>query len=76
MTTIRTSARVGPDGRITIPVGTDEVGREVIVTVTPVPEPTSQAEWEAFVDRTAGSIPDPAFVRPDQGSFEKREELE
>ena len=75
MTTIRTIARVGNDGNIVIPVGPEEAGVEVEVTITRARPKMTQAEWEALIDRTAGSITDPTFVRPPQGEFEEREPL-
>ena len=76
MTTIHTTARVGPDGTITIPVGDAEVGKEVEVTVKSAPPKMTQKEWEDFIDRTAGSIDDPTFERPPQGDYEERQSLE
>ena len=73
MTTISTKVRVGQDGNIVVPVGADEAGTEVIVTVSPSPATLSQAEWEEFVDRTAGSIADPTFRRHAPNDYEKRE---
>lgn len=73
MTLIEQRARVGPDGKVTVPVGVNEAGREVIVTVAPAPEHRTRAEWAAFVNRTSGSIPDPSFSRPEQGEYEPRD---
>ena len=75
MTTISTKVRVGNDGNIVVPIGADEAGTEVIVTVSPSPATLSQAEWEAFVDRTAGSIDDSTFRLHEPGDYEKREEF-
>lgn len=82
MTRIELKSRVGPDGvlTLTVPVGKEDANREVMVTVQSLGEPSTtafdQAEWKRFVRETAGSIPDPTFVRHEQGEFEKREELE
>jgi hypothetical protein len=75
MTTIRTTATVGTDGTVTIPVGTAEAGKRVDITVAPanrgerfVPLPSN--EWWALFNSLAGSIDDPAFERPSQTFFE------
>jgi len=76
MTSIHTRSRVGQDGKVVVSVGANEAGKEVFVTIIPAPPPMSRQEWSRFVERTAGSIPDPTFARPDQGSFESRESLD
>ena len=76
MKAFETTARVGPDGNIVVPIGVGDAGTEVLVTVTPAPKKMTQDEWAAFVQRTAGSITDPTFERPDQGQFEERDPLE
>ncbi len=71
-------AKVSSDGslHLDLPVGAEEAGKEVRVTVEPVPAmPMSQEEWRAFVMRTAGSITDPLFRRWEQGEYEEREPL-
>ena len=60
-------SRVGSDGvlHLALPVGPEEADKEVQVTVesiTPKKE-MSQEEWEAWVEATAGSIPDPTFFQ-------------
>lgn len=79
MTMIRTQARVGPDGNVTVPVGMQESGRMVEVTVVPAATSTLDtinglpaAEWWAIFNRTEGSIDDPTFVRPPQQPYEPR----
>ncbi|HEY7090767.1 MAG TPA: hypothetical protein VH518_21905 [Tepidisphaeraceae bacterium] len=69
MTTIHTRTRVGPDGKIVVPIGVDEAGKEVSVTIIPVDAPDTingipRAEWFARFERTAGSIDDETFRRP------------
>ena len=76
MTTIHSRSRVGPDGNVVVSVGAREAGRDVLVTIVPAPPPLSREEWIRFVERTAGSITDPTFTRPDQGSFEPRESID
>jgi hypothetical protein len=71
MTTIHVRATVRPDGSVLIPVGLDVAGCEVEVTVSssshlPRVE-VSAEEYRRVLKETAGSITDPAFVRPDLG---------
>ena len=73
-------SRVGSDGvlHLALPVGPEEADKEVQVTVesiTPKKE-MSQEEWEAWVEATAGSIPDPTFFRHPQGEYEERDPIE
>ncbi len=75
MTTIQIRARVDSSGNVTVPVGVSEAGEEVEVVVTPMRPPMTQEQWQAFVERTAGSVDDPSFVRPPQGEFEIRDPL-
>jgi len=37
--------------------------------------PMDRDAWRRFIERTAGSITDPTFVRHPQGDFEEREML-
>jgi hypothetical protein len=76
MTQIRTRARVGSDGNITIPVGVAEAGAEVEVIVTRSQPKLSPEEYRAIIERTAGSIDDPTFVRPPQWDVREREPLD
>lgn len=48
--------------RIDLPLGAGEAGREVRVTVTPLPRPMSQEEYRAWVLSMAGTW---------QGEFER-----
>jgi hypothetical protein len=74
VTTIITHAKVGADGNVVVPVGRNEAGREVTVTITPASRAVSQEEYQRIVRQTAGSVPD--LERPPQGEYEKREPLE
>jgi hypothetical protein len=67
---------VGSDGRITVPVGVEQAGAEVDVIVTPLRPELTQEEYLAILERTAGSIDDPTFVRPPQWKPREREPLE
>ena len=70
MTTVYARSTVAADGTVTVPVGVEDSGTEVEVTVTPVrgkmAKDMTQEEWADFVFRTAGSIDDLTFVRPEQ----------
>jgi hypothetical protein len=74
MTQIRTRARVGPDGNITVPVGMIDAGAEVEVVVTLTKPVLTQEEYQAIIERTAGSIPD--LELPPRWEYAKREPLE
>ena len=55
---IRTICRVGPDGSVVVPVGVEEAGKEVEVTVAPregkwASEMTPE-EYAAFIDSVTG----------------------
>jgi hypothetical protein len=56
---IRTICTVRPDGSIVVPVGVEEAGRDVEVTIIPL-TPTKRAadmtedEYAAFIDAIAG----------------------
>lgn len=76
MTQIRTRARVGPDGNITVPIGMADAGAEVEVVVTPMKPQISDEEYQAILARTAGSISDPTFGRPPQWDLRERESLD
>jgi hypothetical protein len=82
MAMVEIKSQVGPDGMLllAIPVGAENANRQVKVTVAaleeaPAPPKMTQREREEFIDRTAGSIDDPTFVRPPQGELEERGEL-
>jgi hypothetical protein len=74
MTTIHTRAHVDAHGKVVIDVGESEAGREVTVTIAPVPPPVTQEEYQRVLRETAGSIPD--LERPPQGEYERPEPLE
>jgi hypothetical protein len=72
--------RVGSDGvlHLSVPMGAAEAGREVEVTIesppSKTPGPRDQEEWRRFVMETAGTWQGD-FERPEQGEYEKRDEL-
>ncbi len=75
------TAQVGADGvlTLTMPLGREEANKTVRVVVetleTPAAPIADPEEWRRFVERTAGSIADPTFMRHPQGEYEKRDEL-
>jgi hypothetical protein len=82
MTHLEILSRVGDDGvlKLDIPLGIRDANRPVKVTVDAVdqqPPATemTQEQWAKFLRDTAGSIDDPTFVRPAQGTLEQGEEL-
>jgi hypothetical protein len=82
MSRVVLTSRVGADGVLTlhVPLGKDDANRTVRVTVEtadpgsagPILEPEA---WARFVAETPGSISDPTFERPEQGEYERRDEL-
>jgi hypothetical protein len=71
-------SKVGSDGvlRLAVRLPPADAGRDVKVTVEPLPRPPmTQEEWRAFVQQTAGSITDPEFRRWEQGEVEERDPL-
>ena len=75
MIVLRRRVRVGPDGNVTIPVGIEEAGSEVDVVVTSE-LPLTREEYLDVIERTAGIITDPTFVRPPQWDVRTREPLD
>lgn len=79
MTRMVLRSRVDKDGFVTIrvPVGAAEADREILVTLEDAsngsPQVMSREDWLAFINRTAGSITDPTFVRQPQGELEERD---
>ena len=73
-------SRVGADGilKLTVPIGPDGAHREVEVTIEPVAPKhgtrLEQENWQRFVSETAGAWQG-YLERPEQGEYEKRDEL-
>ena len=72
-------SKLGKDGvlHLDVPFGVSEASIDVNVTVEPVstqPQMTQQ-EWQEWVMKMAGSIPDPEFKRHPQGEYEVRDPL-
>jgi hypothetical protein len=74
--TVSVEATVDADGHVRVDLPVDLApGRSVRVTVAEGPKVrfATREEWEAHVDRIAGSIPD--LERPDQGTLREIEPL-
>lgn len=77
MSRVEVVSKVGSDGvlRVTVPMAPADAGREVRVTVEPIPRPTmTQDEWRSGILRLAGAWQG-EFERPAQGEYEEREPL-
>lgn len=82
MSPFETRSRVGPDGKLHLDVPS-MANTDVRVTVEPVNGPANgaaahptRAERSATLRRLAGSVTDPSFERPPQGTFEDRDSLD
>jgi hypothetical protein len=73
------TSTVGSDGvlRLAVPLGVAAAHQDVRITIEPAAHrrPMTQEEWRSFVMSTAGSIPDPTFIRHEQGDYERRADL-
>jgi hypothetical protein len=75
------TAQVGADGVLTlkVPLRQEDANKTVRVLVETVEAPagpiTDPEEWRRFIERVAGSITDPTFMRHPQGEYEARDEL-
>jgi hypothetical protein len=72
-------SRVGSDGvlHISVPVGSEDAGREVQVTIDPVRTVSpamTQEEWRQFVMETAGAWQGD-LERPEPLEYEQRDEM-
>lgn len=70
-------SRVGPDGILHIPVGSDAANKDVRVTIEAAEissgkELMSAEEWRAFLKSTAGAWQGD-FDRPPQGPLQERD---
>ena len=74
METLKLKAHIGSDGilRLAVPVGITDVDCDVVVTIPPH---MTAAEWNQFVDRTAGSLADDPIERLPQGEYEQRDAI-
>lgn len=76
-----TIAHIGPDGILTVKAPADLADRDVRVQIdAPVASnghhPSSIEERNKALEALAGSIDDPTFERPPQGTFEDVEPLD
>jgi hypothetical protein len=82
MKTVQLQSEVGKDGvlALRVPLGSDEAGHRVIITIEPLSNPPENAAdrmgWHKFIDETYGSCSELGLERPDQGEFESRESIE
>ena len=65
MTTIRTRAKVGAHGKVSVAVGAESAGAEVDVTIEPAHahadsgrSPITREEWLQRIKDSAGSLPE------------------
>jgi hypothetical protein len=80
MKTIHLRSRVGIDGmlHLDVLVGKSSAELDVVVVVSAAPGSDSANGgpiWPEFIASTAGSIPDPKFVRHAEGEYEMRDTL-
>ena len=73
--TIQLKVHIGADGilRIELPVGVANVDLDVVVVYNIKQD---QAEWEAFIDTTYGSLAHDPIERPEQPPYDVRDEIE
>ena len=81
MKTVQLQSEVGKDGvlALRVPLGSDEAGHRVKVTIEPISNGSSKdgrEEWHQFIEETYGSCAGLGLERPDQGEFESREGIE
>jgi hypothetical protein len=75
MTIATVQSRVGADGilHLELPIGEAEANHEVEVIIKKLPPKLTQEEWRAFVEKYAGIVKDPLFLRPEQPLTDERE---
>ena len=76
MTQLVVNSRVKPDGSVSLVLPPDvaQAGDEVRVTVEQIRRAMTQQEWQAWVQKMAGSW-EGELERPPQGEYEVREPL-
>lgn len=79
METIRLKTHIGSDGllKLELPTGVKDTDAEIVIvyTVDQSAEEESQAEWEAFIDKTYGILADDPIERPTPLPKDIRDEL-
>ena len=75
METIKLQTHVGEDGvlKVELPIGVRDVDCDVVIVYTVNYE---REDWEAFVNRTYGTLADDPIERPAQLPLEVRDEIE
>jgi hypothetical protein len=82
MKPIQIQSEVGKDGVLSlrVPIGSEEAGHLVIVTIEPATGSTAinfdRGDWHQFVEENYGSCAGRGLERPDQGEYEIRENIE
>lgn len=71
MEAIKLKTHIGSDGllRLEMPTNVADVDAEVLVVYN-VQRKRTQAEWEAFIDETYGSLADDPLERPEELPFD------
>ena len=80
MKTIQTKTHTGADGTLSLRLPADMADADVnvVVSVESLSAATplmSSTEWTGFIAQTAGCIADDTFTRPEQGEFERRDDM-
>ncbi|HSV14515.1 MAG TPA: hypothetical protein VLI90_09655 [Tepidisphaeraceae bacterium] len=82
MKAIQIQSQIGSDGVLTprVPLGAEEAAQRVLVMIAPIAEtkadaPRDETERHCFVEETYGSCAGLGLERPDQGEFERRDDL-
>jgi hypothetical protein len=77
MEAIKLKTHIGSDGllRLEMPTSVADVDAEVLVVYN-VQRKRTQAEWEAFIDETYGSLADDPLERPEELPLDVRDEIE
>lgn len=75
MGTVVVYSRADANGvlHLDLPLGATAAGQEWKVTIERVPRTMTREEWIDWVDKTAGCITDPSFVRHPQCEHEVRD---
>ncbi|MDX2138579.1 MAG: hypothetical protein SF123_10835 [Chloroflexota bacterium] len=75
MEAIKLKTHIGSDGllKIEMPTNAADVDAEVLVVYN-VQRKRTQAEWEAFIDETYGSLADDPLERPEELALDVRDE--
>jgi hypothetical protein len=77
MSNVIIESQTGPDGtlHLDVPLGPEKANQPVRIIISPSRTAMTADEWAACVQKLAGSVADPTFVRPPQLPLEDREPL-